>query len=1248
MATKMGAAGVRTELKDSSQYTVIENPNAIAAIVGFAPKGELNKVTKLNNTAVMDNTFGIGFNNWKYNQGLYAARAVLDAGGFAQYVRPYGEEIDMSDARKRDLKTDCFVVSFDRKAAQQEKGKQNSINIEYFAATRYKSDGASGYGVTRKINNIAETVDSGSNVDFRVFADESFKDSEKARGDGDAVLFAIMGADPSSARRAVTSYEIVAQPDDMQDRNPDTFRVTLAVNPGFIVGDTVYGPADTNTKTLGKFIVSGIDGKDVDVTAADEATHNACMMGYKPTSVLIFSPEDAITDDDADYLTVKTAVTGRGAKLFSSLRIDSVGVEKIATKVFNGEFFTVRDQKNVSVDVRVSNSHFSTLPNDTFVGAEIGKSVEIDAIPGVCNADVVTLEWKYDGAIHNGTFIYAVTEFNDAGTPTKAELYLEESAWYAEDLADATKFSKIVVHNLPSGWYSENDFVTLVVPTKGDDEEYTSMSYLTRFRDALLAAFRGSRLGYASNVVTNDINMTNDNTNTDPAWMKAKDFVAGKTKVLKLAPGAAFDYNVGDTVAIVRGSFDAESESNGNPRTFSGDNILKLSTVTAINGFTNEVTIKDAVDSVFIETVTKTILGSDPEFKDDYRQLQLLNLSTTNKTVYAAMTTDTVKHFDETVATQFGTAGKMEFTSTKAYDEGSTVKVKAIVDGEEVWYVTTIEERGDVVGTETDYHYTLSIVAPEGATGDIEIFTGEETTGMVLDFYIIGNYDVTVNGQIQKITLPVDVGDKETGDVLGGVFHFQSSKKDSACIQQTEKVLRDSDIGANFVGLGLATVRYEDINFTGVTEKVYDLTDEGEAVARLYMSCTYRFNGNVYDFDGTVVEYVHNETQLFIGDAADTEFEGSGLKFILNESGILEAFLEDESWDLSETIVDGIPTSSVTAVSFNTKDPAIVWNAIWSYDPKNNNSTTTLATAYSLFLDKDRADQTFFVAAGNDINNFGWAGRETLNTTVIQAILNICELRKDCFALFDGVAEQNVNNALKKDVVRFAPTLGRWGVMYDARPIFYDSMITRRNVEIAPSIAMASLITANRSGSIFWYVPAGKDTGVVPSAWCTRVKYERKFNIPEDPDSDIARLSDAHVNPFRTNDDGIFCWGDFTMQMEDSAFNQIHVTMLIAGIHKIFYKYLDGKVFHLNTAALRSQISSDLQAKLNMMRDSNPSAFYYAVAICDDTNNTPEIIDQNKLYVDLKLKPTKSSRYIYLRTEVLATSSGNSITISNV
>ena len=94
MATRMGAPGVRIELHDRSGYSLVETPNAVAGVVGFAPRGELNKIQTLTNTAQQDTYFGLGFNNSKYNQGMYAARAVLNAGGHVEFVRPYGEEID--------------------------------------------------------------------------------------------------------------------------------------------------------------------------------------------------------------------------------------------------------------------------------------------------------------------------------------------------------------------------------------------------------------------------------------------------------------------------------------------------------------------------------------------------------------------------------------------------------------------------------------------------------------------------------------------------------------------------------------------------------------------------------------------------------------------------------------------------------------------------------------------------------------------------------------------------------------------------------------------------------------------------------------------------------------------------------------------------------------------------------------------------------------------------------------------------
>ena len=108
---KMGAGGVRLEFNDDSGYSQVESPNAVGAVVGFAPKGELNKIQRLTNIAEQELYFGRGFNNPRHNQGMYAARAVINAGGFVEFVRPYGEEIDKTDDFKRDLKTDAFVVA---------------------------------------------------------------------------------------------------------------------------------------------------------------------------------------------------------------------------------------------------------------------------------------------------------------------------------------------------------------------------------------------------------------------------------------------------------------------------------------------------------------------------------------------------------------------------------------------------------------------------------------------------------------------------------------------------------------------------------------------------------------------------------------------------------------------------------------------------------------------------------------------------------------------------------------------------------------------------------------------------------------------------------------------------------------------------------------------------------------------------------------------------------------------------------
>jgi phage tail sheath protein FI len=391
-----------------------------------------------------------------------------------------------------------------------------------------------------------------------------------------------------------------------------------------------------------------------------------------------------------------------------------------------------------------------------------------------------------------------------------------------------------------------------------------------------------------------------------------------------------------------------------------------------------------------------------------------------------------------------------------------------------------------------------------------------------------------------------------------------------------------------------------------------------------------------------VVPYLYYRRHLGIQEAAEYELEDSGLEVVLNDSRVLDYFLENNSYDLSQTIRDGVLNGSYTAIAFNEEDPAIANDAVWTYDPQNNNSGSTLATVWNLFVNKDASDVSMLVAAGVGINNPFTKKYETLNTQVMQAMINVCESRKDCFCLFDGVYEPDITKAVTKMIGAGNLSLGRWGAIYDGRGVFQDSLYTNSQVDCMKSIQLAAIITANRQGGVFWIPPAG-DEAYVPSAWGTKERFTRSYSS-EDKNCDHAKLSDIHVNATRVNKDGIRIWGDFTCQMEDTAFNQIHVTMLVAGIHKMFYKYLDHKVFKLNTTVLRAQITSDLQDKLNNIKRQNPPGLIEGKVICDDTNNTPELIDQNFLIVDLKLLPPKSTRWIILRTSVESTKNGKNIT----
>ena len=676
MATRMGAPGVRIELHDRSGYSLVETPNAVAAVVGFAPKGELNKSQLLTNTAEQDTYFGLGFNNSRYNQGMYAARAVINAGGHVEFVRPYGEEIDKTSDRKRDLKTDAYVVAFDPMAAtNKENLDHKSIKVEYFAATRYKTDGASRYGVTRKINNVGETITNGSNVNFNVDAAEDYtvktnwvRNGGVARGETDMVMFALMNADPSSANRAYATYKVTLA----NDKGEGELDVESSTKVGFAVDDIVYGAADGGFKDIYTFRVTNVVEKTVSIKAADGVTVSAVQAGYCPKT-LVYGEGDVAVENGYDYLTVKTAVTGRGAKTFGSLFIDTDRFAGIKAAI-SGTVLEFVGQSGETVYVRLDTKGSFTGTTGEVAGD--GKTLVLT--PSEPSAlDAILLGDRLQLTKTTSSVVFTVTGISDDGKVTLV----------TEGDAAPVGATTVTVNNFAYNWVDSMDTLTVTV-----GEETT----IEKFVGDLLEAIGGTELGYGKSPVLGDIVSVD----------------ANDAHLLNMAAGAASEFIPGDLVAITRGSVDLTDIEAGTV-TFDDQGILFVGKVKATDPINSVVSLTDVVSKDAADKIA-----------DVNKKFQLLNLAQTNKTAYAAVDTYTEHSTGtETVSANF-TAKQWELFEPGTAEVKPKYKlvVEATLEGDGYTGNVTVEGQ-DYAGTVEGGKVTVTInVIGEGSRdGDQDV-----------------------------------------------------------------------------------------------------------------------------------------------------------------------------------------------------------------------------------------------------------------------------------------------------------------------------------------------------------------------------------------------------------------------------------------------------------------------------------------------------------------------------------------------
>jgi hypothetical protein len=121
---------------------------------------------------------------------------------------------------------------------------------------------------------------------------------------------------------------------------------------------------------------------------------------------------------------------------------------------------------------------------------------------------------------------------------------------------------------------------------------------------------------------------------------------------------------------------------------------------------------------------------------------------------------------------------------------------------------------------------------------------------------------------------------------------------------------------------------------------------------------------------------------------------------------------------------------------------------------------------------------------------------------------------------------------------------------------------------------------------------------------------------------------------------GPILFGDKTALASPSAFDRINVRRLFLNIEKRARQLAEGVLFEQNDVVTRASFNATLSGYLEEVQARRGVTDF--LVICDETNNTPEVVDRNEFVAEIYIKPTRSINFVTVT--VTATKSGVSFT----
>ena len=475
------------------------------------------------------------------------------------------------------------------------------------------------------------------------------------------------------------------------------------------------------------------------------------------------------------------------------------------------------------------------------------------------------------------------------------------------------------------------------------------------------------------------------------------------------------------------------------------------------------------------------------------------------------------------------------------------------------------------------------------------------------------------SGEDAKTTVTMTVEYKDENGVENEIL--QNMYDDADIVVSKMKV---EELNGRFKLEDYAINKEENImTLTYSVEGTYDIPSNVDASARigLYPEPNQRtFSLTVMEKVGRIMNVLEEFNYCTLYYAKDNFGESTYVEDVVNgSSNYIQVFVNNNYMDADPDAI--VIPANVSAVE-------VAGGQSGSYQGRVDVMYNDLIKAWDLFKDRTQVNVTLLMNSGYVTKN---------NVSYQKKMLDIAEYRRDCFALLDApLTEVEVEDLADWRKNTLAANTYRGAV---SAPWIktYDSVQGRANFAMCPSAYIAKLMGANNP----WIAPAGLNRGVLSAATVSPTGLTKYYNDIEGGNL----YTDNQINCIIRNPAaGYVNWGQRTLQQKPSALDRINVARTVIYIETMLRDAAKWHVFNNNTSYERMQITLQFSTFLDTILSSDGIQRYSV--ICDESNNTPDVIANNQMRIDIYLWPTYTAEFILLSTSVQGADTSVTVTTS--